>query len=115
MIDIYLAIPYSHSSSLVREYRFQQANTASAALIDKGYTVFSPISHGHPINLIKKLDVDWIAFDLKILNLCKMVVVVTINGWEESKGIKEELKFAQEKGKRIIYWDGIKDFIKHVK
>lgn len=45
----YLAIPYSHPNSLVRHFRFQQANIAAAALLNAGEQVFSSISHSHPI------------------------------------------------------------------
>ena len=48
---IYLASPYSHPDTAVRELRFREACRAAAELIRRGHAVFSPIAHGHSISL----------------------------------------------------------------
>ena len=59
MIRIYLAIPYSHKDPHIREYRFNIANQIAAALMKKGYAVYSPISHTHPIAVSGELGLGW--------------------------------------------------------
>ncbi len=46
---IYLASPYSHPDARVRQRRFEEACQAAAAITRAGLSVFSPISHSHPI------------------------------------------------------------------
>lgn len=48
---IYIAVPYSHKEESVRLARFESVNRAACFLMNKGYHVFSPISHTHPIAL----------------------------------------------------------------
>ena len=43
---IYLAIPFSG----IEEKSFKAATEIAGLLISKGYIVFSPITHSHPIN-----------------------------------------------------------------
>ena len=42
---VYLAVPYSHPDTAIRELRFYEANVAAAKLMQVGWLVFSPISH----------------------------------------------------------------------
>ena len=46
---IYLACPYSHDDSSVREHRFHAACRAAAQLIRAGHVVFCPVVHSHPL------------------------------------------------------------------
>jgi len=62
---IYLACPYSHPDSNVREYRFKMANRAAAKLMRDGHIVYSPISHTHPIAMEGDLPLDWAYEDLR--------------------------------------------------
>ena len=98
---IYLAVPYSHSSADVREARFKSANKAAAQLMRAGLYVFSPISHTHPIALAGDLPLGWEYwqnYDRAILQICRKLVVLQLEGWLQSKGILEEIKIAEEMG-----------------
>ncbi len=49
MEKIYLATPYTDFDPAVRAARFFAVNKVAAHLMKKGFLVFSPISHTHPI------------------------------------------------------------------
>ena len=95
---VYLACPYSHPDPLVREARFREANRASAALMGRGLHIFSPISHTHPIALEGNLPGDWHYwrdYDTSVLRACRALVILQIDGWEASTGIKGEISIAE--------------------
>ena len=46
---VYLATPYSHPDSGVREFRFVESCATAAKLMNIGFPVVSPIAHSHPI------------------------------------------------------------------
>lgn len=94
---IYLAIPYSHPDPKVRETRFEYANWASSRFIKAGVSVFSPISHSHPISKygVKGDWQQWFDLDWHMLRACKQgLVVLALEGWDESVGVLEELRLA---------------------
>jgi nucleoside 2-deoxyribosyltransferase len=102
---IYLAIPYSR----YEEKSFTLANEIAAELIRKGYIVFSPISMSHPIATIGGLQGDWETWkkiDLEFIKWCDEVIVIDFDevAVNESTGVQDELKFAKEIGKPILYY-----------
>jgi len=110
MIDIYLAIPYTNYSDHEREWIFETANRIAAKYILQGNTVISPISHSHPIakyDLIGKDFESWRKFNFELLNLCRELYVVCIDGWKKSTGIKAEIEFAKEHDIPIKYLSGM--------
>jgi hypothetical protein len=103
---IYLAIPYSHSDPEVREQRFQMANIGAARLMGQGHHVFSPISHTHPIALAGDLPLGWdfwAEYDRQILSICNTVVVLCLDGWQESKGVQAEIALAGSMDIPVLY------------
>lgn len=100
---LYLCSPYSHPDPAVREARFHSANRAAADLMKAGHYVFSPISHSHPVChhiAGSALDHDfWLAQDISFLrHWAEAVIVNTIDGWQESRGIAREIEIAEEIG-----------------
>ncbi len=96
---IYLASPYSHPDSEIRELRFKAACYAAANLILQGYQVFSPIAHSHPIVTLigpdAELDADlWMDFDFRMMRSCDVLVILCVDGWATSQGIAKEMVFA---------------------
>lgn len=109
MSFIYLASPYSHDDWKVREWRYEQACKYAAHLMqDSGMAVFAPIAHSHPIaaHLPEDLLLShefWMAQDLPILRKAHRLVVLTMEGWEQSKGIQEETSTALTWGIPVEY------------
>lgn len=110
---IYLASPYSHSDPEVRMRRFRAACTVAGGLMRKGYRVFSPIAHSHPVSMFSGMQGDtiegmsahdfWLRQDTWVLDFCDYVVVAKIDGWEKSKGIAEEIERAKERNIPVYY------------
>jgi nucleoside 2-deoxyribosyltransferase len=102
---IYLASPYSHPDPAVRERRFRMACQAVAALLRSGQVAFSPVVHGHPL-VEHGLPTDWEFWqtcDRAFLEACDEVLVLMLDGWQESAGVWEEIRLAGELGKPVRY------------
>lgn len=98
----YLAAPYTHPDPAVLEQRYEAANRAAAVLMRDG-PVFSPVSHSHRIadfmDAALRLDhYFWQEQDTAVLAHCSRVVVLQMDGWQESKGIAAECAFADAIG-----------------
>lgn len=102
----YLACPYSHPDRSVRVARFEAANRTAAVLMAEGHYVYSPISHTHPIAEAGDLPLDWDyweQYDRLFLNTSKLVKVLMLDGWKESKGVAGEVAIAAELGIPVEY------------
>ncbi len=102
----YLATPYSHPDHAVMEQRFHDACLVAGALMRTGEVIFCPIAHTHPIavrcELPRGFDY-WEKYDREILGRCTKLVVVKMDGWQDSKGIAGEIAIATELGLPIHY------------
>lgn len=101
-IKIYLAAPYACN----RERHFREINEMAAALLNRDYIVFSPITHNHPIAMQERLPTDWNFWkkqDLPFLEWCDELYVYTLTGWESSVGVKAEMDYAKVLGKPIYF------------
>ena len=106
---IYLACPYAHPDTAVRDWRYNTACRTAAQLIKQGYAVFSPLSHSLPIAKSGDLpDIDtgfWLKQDLLFLRLCGKVFVLTLPGWEESTGVRAEIAEAKKRNIPVMFID----------
>jgi len=104
---LYLAQPYSHRYRYKRKERFIRGCQAAAQLMDLGYDVFSPIAHSHSVEVegMKKRRTGkfWLKQDFAVLRGCDAVVVLTMKGWEKSKGVRAEMKEAKRLGIPITF------------
>lgn len=102
---IYLAIPYSHKDEEVKELRYEIANCISAYLMRMGAIVFSPITHSHP--LVKYgLPTDyeyWKTQDESFMDTCASIIVITLDGYEESNGVNSEIMYMTNSDKPVHY------------
>jgi len=70
-----------------------------------GHVVFSPIAHSHPIARFG-LPTDWAYWerqDREHLARCDEVVVLLLDGWQESRGVQAEIRLAETLGKPVRY------------
>lgn len=75
------------------EQRYQEAVRIAAELISHGYNVVSPIVHNHPLVKHGRQNTgwsDWKKWDLKLLDACRVMFIVKMEGWKESTGVREE-------------------------
>lgn len=101
----YLASPYSDDDPCTMEDRFNRVCKAAAELFSQGHFVFSPIAHTHPIakyGLPKGFQA-YAEYDRMMLGKCDELIVLRLEGWENSKGIAEEIKHAKNKKIPIQY------------
>lgn len=86
--------------------RFRKVNIAFAVLMaEHGWNIFSPITHSHPVHEVG-LRGDWTYWkkvDIEYLRLSKRVVVLKIDGWQESIGVQEEIKIAKSLKIPVLY------------
>jgi hypothetical protein len=106
---IYLACPYTHADHDIRELRFNAATVAAAHLIEHGHIVYSPITMTHPIDTVLASDAAtlgsdyWIKFDEAFMDVCSELIVLKIDGWDTSSGIRREIEYFREQGKPVSF------------
>src|SRR4051794_12559064 len=102
---IYLACPYTDPNHAVRQLRFEVATAVAADLIKAGRVVYSPITMTHPIDIAlagatNTLGSDyWVAFDEAFMEMCSEMVVICLDGWQRSSGVKREIAYFTERKK----------------
>lgn len=104
----YVASPYSDRLSINRLIRSSKTARFVGNLIANGEVAFSPIVHGHAIADMVKLPHDfdfWQNYCLTMLGAANKLVVLRLDGWDKSKGVAGEIKFAEEHGIPIEYAD----------
>lgn len=106
---VYLACPYSHPDMAVRIARFEDSARAAAHLIHQGIFVYSPITMTHPIDLVMASENEtmgtdyWVDFDEAFMDVCSEMLILTLPGWQKSRGIQREIDYFQAAGKPIGY------------
>jgi len=105
---VYLAAPYScgdNASEEERDKRFWQITAMTAELMKMGYVVFSPITHCHLLTefgLAKSHDW-WLELDYCYLEGASGLLVLEMEGWQMSPGVRGEIAFAKEHNIPIAY------------
>lgn len=98
---IYLASPFSHKDKNIEESRFKDI-TLIAALLEKkyGYAMFLPITQSYAmVKMVPSLGGEfksWEKIDLFMVGKSDELWVVKLEGWENSKGVKAEIKHANK-------------------
>jgi hypothetical protein len=105
---IYLATVYtSHPQGL--NAAFLEACKVTAKFMKLGIPVVSPIAHSHPVAVHGGLDqVDhdfWMDADRPLMDNASALMVVRMQNWGESKGIRREIEVFKEAGKPIFFVD----------
>lgn len=105
----YLATPYSKYMGGDLERAFIDAAKLAARLMLSGVKVYSPIAHTHPLAIYGQVDpLDhsiWLPFDEAMMAAADVLIVAHMHGWEESFGVAHEIKFFEDRGKRIFDLD----------
>lgn len=105
---IYLASPYWHEREIIRIARVNMVRKKTAALMEEGYVVYSPICHNHPVaahlpSVLRHSHDFWMKQDLVILNRADELWVLTLDDWQVSRGVTKEIEFAKIAHKPIRY------------
>jgi len=98
----YIAHPYTSNI----EANLELCTIRCNRLLDLGYTIISPITHSHPLDIAKTRDPNfWYEQDLRILE--KLDGIVMMPEWELSVGCNKEIMKAKELGLEILYYEEI--------
>lgn len=107
MSFIYLASPYTHTLPEWEEKRYREAEEAHAQFWWEGHVVYCPISASHHLSKNHALPPEvkrWRAQNYGILEAAKELWVLCMDGWEQSKGVSEEVAFAMGRGIPVHYY-----------
>lgn len=102
----YVASPYSDPDPYVRQMRYFGVLRATQRLLNRGIWVYSPIVHCHEMAKLFGLPFEagfWRAYNRAMLVPAKGLIVIRLDGWSQSVGLKEELEISIALKKRITY------------
>ncbi len=106
----YLAIPYTsgNASEELMSWRAEVSDFIFSELAKEGRIIYAPISSCH--HVAQKYGLPrtwefWKTMDEIFIERCDKLVVITLDGWKESTGLKAELEIANRLGKEIEYLD----------
>lgn len=124
-MKIYLASPYSHPDPAVRQQRFEAVcewvRTArmwysyETDILKTEVHFISPIEYTHPFAVAYNMPNTsywWRKINYCIIDQCAQLWVLKLDGWEQSEGVKDEIKYAKKKtqeypnGKTVRYEEG---------
>ena len=104
----YLAQPYSHADSAIRQWRYESGRDAAIELIRRGLVVYSPIMYTHQLAAYGDLGLgwdEWKHFDEAFIRSCEQCIVLMLPGWHRSVGVAAEIAMFIEQGKTVEYLD----------
>lgn len=105
---IYLATPYSDPDLNVRNWRYNRAREALFHLWDQQAPAVCPVVLGHIYEQRQRGGARdqphefWMVMARAQLVACTHVYVLTLPGWDQSRGVREEVLMAHGLGKGII-------------
>lgn len=85
-----------------------EASSLLGKLLKAGHRVFCPIAHCHRASMLEGLPTDfdwWMDYDEGWIDLCDGLLVAKMDNWEQSKGIRHEVRYANAVGKPVQYLD----------
>ncbi len=101
----YLASPYSKYPAGL-EVACQDVAAIAAALMDVDVNLFCPITHTHPIAFYSNRpatdSASWTRLQVPIMHAAVGMIVVQMDGWQESRGISEEREIFKAARKPIL-------------
>ena len=101
----YLASPYTHDDPDIRQRRYQDIMRVAAVFILREEVVYSPVIHFHPLSIKYGLPLNftfWERHLFSMLRQAKDFVLVKLDGWETSNGMREEYEFAKSRNLPIF-------------
>jgi hypothetical protein len=106
----YLASPYTDPDPAVRQARFEIVCRIAGALMARGEVVFSPIAHGHSIQMLANPPLPrewnfWRRQDFRHLEHADRLIVLMLPGWQDSCGVTEERNAAEKLGIPVEYME----------
>ena len=99
---IFLSVPYTHIEPEVRRVRTEHATRVMAKLMSDGHVVCCPVVMYHGVDelMTRKGTTPsseyWLGITDNYIDVCDELVVLQLNGWDKSAGVKREIeRFAE--------------------
>jgi len=102
----YLASPYSHADLAIMDERHDAAMCCVHWHLKNHIWVYSPIVHCHELARRYYLPRDydfWETYNKVMLFNSNRLIILTLPGWDDSKGVKGEVDFANKIGRPITF------------
>lgn len=96
---LYLAAPYNHPEPEVVERRMSMVYAKILTLMNDGHVVVSPLLND-PLVKIGQLPTAWSywqRYSETLLSSCERMVVLNLEGWDQSTGIAGEIDFCRKR------------------
>ena len=115
----YFAHPYTAKDndgnyvSLAEEANFRICNIRAGELLRRGYNIYSPISHTHPIHIatpkfLKDHEHEmWYHLDNQVIDRTRFDGIILAPEWETSSGCVAEKKKIEGMGGKVLYYTDI--------
>jgi len=106
---IYLASPYSTDDVVLRAKRAYLVSKVGYKLTEAGMNVFCPVTMSHNVQLSADehnrvlTHEEWMRVDYSFLQYAEGLYVLMLDGWDVSRGVKEEIEYAVEHNIPITY------------
>jgi hypothetical protein len=105
---IYVASPYTkYPEGLDKAH--EHVCLLTAELVKGGMSVYSPIAHSHPVAIHGGIDPKdhslWMAQCRAMMEAATACIVLTMDGWQDSKGVQMEIKYFDEADKPLLMVD----------
>ena len=106
---IYVSSPYTSADAATVEYRVTAVEMFTGELLRRGVTAFSPIAHSHRIAKSANPPLPtawewWRKHDQEYILSSGALVVLMLPGWQESKGVADEIELAQRSQLPVLYF-----------
>jgi len=104
----YIISPFTHKDKEIEKMRYETQGVLHSELILQGYTTIAPIEMCYHLHLRFGLPGGyefWQKRDRALIKVSDGVVVFKMNGWKESKGVTDEIQYAESLGKEVYYLD----------
>lgn len=104
----FIACPYSDPNPAVVQQRFDQCTYVATTLTLAGFAVYSQITMTHPINQVAaqvKKKITWAPIDETFMEKCDELIILTLQGWDQSNGIASEMEYFKSRNRQIWTYD----------
>jgi Domain of unknown function (DUF1937) len=111
---IYLAGPYTHKDKDIMQERVDQTIECLAYFCNhaKGLCLYSPVVHWNQVATKHTLPHDftyWIQQDFHMIKKSTAMWILTLDGWQGSYGLGQEVEYADSINREILYVKKEKD------
>lgn len=104
----YLANPFTHKLKKVRKQRVKDCTEATIRLLSYNIQTFTPIAYNGSWHEEANLPCEWEfweKYDKNFLERCDGLLVLMLSGWQDSVGVKAEIRHAEKLGMPVLFID----------